>query len=211
MKETLKSFAPPLIAMALIAAAFQFVEHNRQAGYDEGFIAGKASGAEAYQKLKDEVEGERQALANDALEQSRAAAQSLAEQIRRGDELALKLATTKDELRRNTDKLTGEINRVTTLYRRAVDAPPEPLPVAVFTAGFVRVWNEAHYPVRVPVSAGQPISRAVALAGSPGAADDLDSGITPAVLLTNHVRNSEKHAACRAQLTSLIEYYTHGR
>ncbi|MNE92803.1 hypothetical protein D3C76_1595530 [compost metagenome] len=59
--------------------------------------------------------------------------------------------------------------------------------------------------------AGQPTSRAVALTGNPGAADDLDSGITGAVLLTNHVRNSEKHAACRAQLTSLIEYYTHGR
>jgi hypothetical protein len=209
MKEILKSFAPPLIAMALITAVFLFVEHNRQAGYDEGFIAGKASGEEEYQQLKDEVESKRLALANDALEQSKAAAQSLAEQTRRGDELALKLVTTKDELRRNTDKLTGEINRVTTLYRRALDAPPEPLPTAVFTAGFVRVWNESNYPVAVP--AGQPTSRAVAPAGSPGAADDLDSGITPAVLLTNHVRNSEKHAACRAQLTSLIEYYTHGR
>jgi hypothetical protein len=209
MKETLKWFAPLLIAVVLIAAALLFVESTRQAGYDEGFIAGKAEGAEAYQKLKDEVQGERLALASAALAKAQAAAKSLQEQTKRGDDLASQLTTTKDEFRRNTDKLTGEINRVTTLYRRTLDALPEPLPTAVFTTGFVRVWNESLNPTAV--RARQPSSGSAATSGVPGAADDLDSGITPAVLLNNQVRNSEKHASCRAQLTSLIEYYTHGR
>lgn len=209
MKETFKWFAPLLIALALVGSVFLFVEHTRQAGYDEGFTAGKAKGTEAYQKLKGEIDEERVALVREALAKAQAAAQSLQEQTARGDELASKLATTKDQLRRNTDKLNGEIERVTTLYRRALDAPPEPLPVAVFTTGFVRVWNESLNPVAMHAS--QPISGAAASAGSTGAADDLDSGITPAVLLKNQVRNSEKHASCRTQLTSLIEYYTHGR
>lgn len=209
MKETLKWFAPLLIAVVLIAAALLFVESTRQAGYDEGFIAGKAEGAEAYQKLKDEVQGERLELASDALAKAQAAAQSLLEQTKRGDALASQLTTTKQELRSNTDKLTGEINRVTTLYRRAVDAQPEPLPTAVFTTGFVRVWNESLNPAAV--RARQSTSGPAATSGGSGATDDLDSGITPAVLLDNQVRNSEKNASCRAQLTSLIEYYTHGR
>lgn len=209
MKETLKWFAPLLIALGLVGAVILFVEHTRQAGYDEGFIAGEAKGAEPYQKLKDEVEGERLALAREDLAKAQATAQLILEQTKRGDDLASQLVTTKQELRRNTDKLTGEINRVTTLYRRALDAPPEPLPTAVFTTGFVRVWNEGLNPTAM--RARQPASGAAATSGSPGAADDLDSGVTPAVLLTNQVRNSEKHASCRAQLTSLIEYYTHGR
>ncbi|MCK1791183.1 DNA-packaging protein [Pseudomonas violetae] len=209
MKEILKLFALPLIAMALIAAAFLFVEHNRQAGYDEGFIAGKAKGTEAYQELKDKVEGEKLALATEALAKAKAVAQLLQEQTERGNELASKLATTKQELRRNTDRLNGEIKHVTTLYRRTLDAVPEPLPVAVFTAGFVRVWNESLNPIAMHT--GQPVSGTAAPSGRTGTADDLDSGITPAVLLTNQVRNSEKHASCRAQLKSLIEYYTHGR
>lgn len=209
MKETLKWFAPLLIAVILVAAVLQFVGSTRQAGYDEGVIAGKAEGAEAYQKLKDEVQGERLELASEALAKAQAAANSLLEQTKRGDDLASQLTTTKQELRRNTDKLTGEINRVTTLYRRALDAPPEPLPTAVFTTGFVRVWNDSLTPAAM--RARPPASGPFATSGRPGAADDLDSGITPAALLTNQVRNSEKHASCRAQLTSLIEYYTHGR
>jgi hypothetical protein len=209
MKETLKWFAPLLIALGLVAAVFLFIENTRQAGYDEGVIAGMAKGAEPYQKLKDEVEGERLVRAREDLAKAQATAQLILEQTKRGDDLASQLVTTKQELRRNTDKLTGEINRVTTLYRRALDATPEPLPTAVFTTGFVRVWNEGLNPTAM--RARQPASGAAATSGGPGAVDDLDSGITPAVLLTNQVRNSEKHASCRAQLTSLIEYYTHGR
>lgn len=209
MKEAIKWFAPLLIAVVLVSAVLLFIGSTRQAGYDEGFIAGKAERAEAYQKLKDEIQGERLEHANDALAKAQAAAKSLLEQTKRGDDLASQLTTTKEELRRNTDKLTGEINRVTTLYRRAVDAQPEPLPTAVFTTGFVRLWNESLNPTAV--RARQPASGSAATSRSPRAADDLDSGITPAVLLNNQVRNSEKHASCRAQLTSLIEYYTHGR
>lgn len=202
MKETLKVFAPILVVLALVSLVFLTLRSNHQDGYDKGYEAAKAEGDIALATLKLEA-------ADKARRQADESAQVLRAQTKRGDDLVYQLATTKQELRRTTDQLTGEIHRVTTLYRRALDAPPEPLPAAVFTTGFVRVWNEGLNPAAM--RAGQPTSGAAAPAGRSGAADDLDSGVTPADLLTNHVRNSEKHKACRAQLTSLIEYYTYGR
>lgn len=209
MKVLLKSVMPFLVYVLVIALAVFIVHWNRQDGYDEGFKVAKAEGDAALSDLRGEIATGKQQAAEQARVAAETATQALAVEIKRGDVLASQLATAKDELRKNTDRLTGEIQRVTTRYRRALDAPPEPLPAAVFTTGFVRVWNKALNPVAMYAS--QPTSGTAAPAGSPGAADDLDSGITPAALLTNQVRNSEKHAVCRAQLTSLIEYYTHGR
>ena len=125
----------------------------------------------------------------------------------KGNQLASQLADTKENLRQTTDRLKGDIARVTTLYRRALDAKPEPLPVAVFTTGFVRVWNTANGittspALQTPNSSG----RAAAPASGPGSADDLDSGITQDQLLTNQVRNAELHGICRAQLEGLINW-----
>ncbi|PTT90097.1 hypothetical protein DBR45_56725 [Pseudomonas sp. HMWF031] len=51
----------------------------------------------------------------------------------------------------------------------------------------------------------------VASAGGAGATDSLDSSLGQAALLLNHNRNSERAAACRAQLNSLIDWNTNGR
>lgn len=209
MKEALKVFAPLLVALVLVASAFLILRSSHQDGYDEGYRTAQAEGATELEALKSRIAQERLEVAEESRRQADEFAQALHAQTKRGDDLVYQLATTKQELRRTTDKLNGEIQRVTTLYRRSLDAPPEPLPAAVFTTGFVRVWNEALNPAAM--RAGEPASGAAAPAGRAGAADDLDSRITPADLLTNQVRNSEKHATCRAQLTRLIEYYTHGR
>ncbi len=125
----------------------------------------------------------------------------------RGNQLATQLADFKETQRKTTDRLTGDIARVTKLYRRALDAQAEPLPVAVFTTGFVRVWNTANG--LAPSPQCQPRNgsgRTSAPASGAGTADDLDSGVTQEHLLTNQVRNGELHGVCRAQLTSLINW-----
>ncbi|MNM85225.1 hypothetical protein D3C81_973350 [compost metagenome] len=128
-----------------------------------------------------------------------------------GNQLAADLVAKRDELRTVTEKLTGDIKRVTTLYRRALDAQPEALPPALFTVGFVRVWNSALFgtattaTVAVP-SPGSTTSGTDATPSGASAADDLIAGVTRADLLANQVRNGEGYADCRAQLTKLITW-----
>ncbi|PHN55645.1 hypothetical protein AO268_04190 [Pseudomonas sp. ICMP 8385] len=85
--------------------------------------------------------------------------------------------------------------------------PPEPLPAAVFTTGFVRVWNAANGITpgsAMPTPNGS--GRTPAPASGTGTADDLDSGVTQEQLLTNQVRNGELYGICRAQLKDLINW-----
>lgn len=198
MSSVAKYLAPLVIAIVLIGLALL----NRQGGYDEGFRVAKAEGDKALSDYRGEI-------ATAARKVAETAALNLAAEAKRGDGLAAQLVAKNIELRKHTEQLNGEIARVTTLYRRALEAPPEPLPVAVFTTGFVRVWNSAISPDAM--LSGKPTGDAVAYAGGAGAADQLASGVTQQDLLTNHVRNSEKYASCRAQLKSLIEWNTHGR
>lgn len=198
MSSVTKYLAPLLIAVVLIGLALM----NRQGGYNEGFRVAKAEGDKALSDYRSGIEA-------DARKSAETAALNLAAEAKRGDGLAAQLVAKNIELRKHTEQLNGEISRVTTLYRRALDAPPEPLPVAVFTTGFVRVWNNANSPDAV--LPGKSAGDVVAFAGGAGAADQLASRVTQQDLLTNHVRNSEKYASCRAQLKSLIEWNTHGR
>ena len=177
--------------------------------YDAGFTAAKAEGdkALAQQALAYE-EKNRQAAEGMAAALKVEADKLLAEQAR-GAQLAAELGAKKDELRAVTDKLKGDVERVTTLYRRALGAQLEPLPPADFTAGFVRVWNSALFGTAsaIAVSSATAATSGVDAAGTgAGATDDLIAGITRADLLTNHVRNSEGYAVCRAQLNKLIKW-----
>ncbi|OIN43349.1 hypothetical protein [Pseudomonas costantinii] len=212
MKGLLDLISPATWYLAVIAAVAIGLHLNHQDGYDEGLARGRAEGSAVVERLGKKHAEEKQALAEAAVEAARKAVAELqAEQARR-QVLAAELAETKASHRRNTEKLQGEIARVTTLYRRTLKDEPEALPVGVFTTGFVRVWNEALNPAAVAVSAtSQSTGRAADSLGSTGVADQLDSGVTQADILKNHVRNSEGYASCRVQLKSLIEWYTHGR
>ncbi|MFF3704851.1 DNA-packaging protein [Pseudomonas qingdaonensis] len=206
--SALKPFAVWLVAVGLAVALLAI---NHSAGYDAGFAAAKANGAAALAKQGRDHEAELRYLAESAaMGLKKAAADLLAEQAR-GNQLAADLSTRKEELRTVTDKLSGEVQHVTTLYRRALGAQLEPLPPAGFTSGFVRVWNSALFGTTFPVavsSSGAATGRADASSTGAGTADDLIAGINRADLLSNHVRNSERFAACRAQLNKLIEWNT---
>ncbi|WP_143502037.1 DNA-packaging protein [Pseudomonas sp. Irchel 3E13] len=206
MSAALKPFLAWMLAVGLAVAGLAI---NHSAGYDAGFAAAKAEGEEALAKqaLANEAEKRQAAeLANKALQVE---ADKLVASHAYGAQLATELGDTKDRLRAVTDKLSREVNRVTTLYRRALDAQLEPLPPADFTAGFVRVWNSALFgttaAAAVPASS-TTTSGADASGPGAGAADDLIVGITRADLLTNHNRNSEQYAVCRAQLNDLIKW-----
>ena len=202
MKSLAGLAARVLLLLGVSAAVALTLNLNQQEGYERGYEVAKSEGEVALGKLRLEV-------ANEKKEAAESAAKELAAEKQRGDVLALQLTNKSLELRKNTERLTGEIQRVTTLYRRTLDAPPQPLPVAVFTVGFVRVWNQALTSDAMPAS--QSTSRTASEGGGAGAVEQLAAGITPADLLTNHVRNSESFAKCRAQLNSLIEWNTHGR
>ena len=200
MKGLFDLVKPLLWYVAVIGAVVYGIHLNREDGKDEGYRLGKSEGETAVAVLRQEYAVEKQFAADAALEQLRA-------EQRKGNQLASQLADSKETLRQTTDRLTGDIARVTKLYRRAFNAQPEPLPAAVFTVGFVRVWNTANgidpNPA-MPTTNGS--GRTSAPASGTGTADDLDSGVTQEQLLTNQVRNGELYGVCRAQLKDLINW-----
>ena len=200
MKGLFDLVKPLLWYVAVIGAVVYGIHLNREDGKEEGYRLGKSEGETAIAVLRREYALEKKRTSDTALAQLRT-------EQDKGNELATQLADAKETLRQTTDRLSGEIARVTTLYRRALDAKPEPLPVAVFTNGFVRVWNTAN---GIAPNSAMPTTngpgRTSAPASGAGTADDLDSGVTQEQLLTNQVRNGELYGICRAQLRNLINW-----
>lgn len=197
--------------LALVAVATLTVVRSH--GYDQGFALAKAEGDAALAKQARGHEEEMRRLAESAAIGLKKATDELIASQAYGNQLSADLVAKRDELRTVTEKLTGEIQRVTTLYRRALNAQPEPLPPAVFTVGFVRVWNSALFGTATAAAgavptAGTTTSGADATPSGASAADDLIAGVTRADLLANQVRNGEGYAACRDQLTKLIKWNT---
>ena len=209
MKRLLSLFSPATWCVALIAVVVFGLHVTRQEGYDDGYALAEAKGEKKVADLREAFAQERQALATAAAAAAQKALADLRAEQTKGNQLASQLADTKDELRKKTENLTGEIARVTTLYRRALNAQPEPLPAAVFTNGFVRVWNAAN-----GISTAMPTTNNASGIATPssdaGAADDLDSRVGQAQVLTNQVRNAELHSTCRAQLNNLIDWTNDG-
>ncbi|EKT4504054.1 DNA-packaging protein [Pseudomonas putida] len=197
-----------LLVLAIAVGGVALVYSN---GYDQGFALAKAQGESDLDKQAKVHEAELRYMAESAVIGLKKAADELIASQAYGNQLAADLVAKRDELRAVTDKLTGEIQRVTTLYRRALDEQPESLPPAVFTVGFVRVWNSALFgtttAAAVPPS-GITSSGVDAAAARASAADDLIAGVTRADLLANQIRNGEGYADCRAQLTKLINWNT---
>lgn len=209
----MNSIKPVLVWLLVLAVAVGGLILVYSNGYDQGFALAKAKGDAALSKQTTAHEEELRRLAESAAASLKKAADELIASQAYGNQLAADLVAKRDELRAVTEKLNGEIQRVTTLYRRALDAQPEALPPAVFTVGFVRVWNNALFGTATASSAAVPstgttTSGADATPSGPSAADDLIAGVTRADLLANQIRNGEGYAACRAQLTQLIEWNT---
>lgn len=196
------SLLRPLVPLLLIAALFWLHDSMLQDAHDAGFAQAKSDGDLALEKLRLEHAEAQLSLAHVAVASAKAAAKKLRDEQARNDHLAAELAEQQRTHRTTTDRLTGEIARVNDLYRDALDAPPKPLPACVFTAGWVRVYDEA---TGAAVPATTDTSRATAQVAEGKAAEQLDSGISQRAVLEHHVSYAEQCRNTSAQLDLLID------
>lgn len=191
----LRKLLPSVVVIGLLGALC-LVFWNL--GYDVAESRGSASLEQLRRHhAEQETDRARQAEAN-----AKATAKKLQEEQARNDRLAADLAAAQRQHRETTDRLTGEIARVNKLYRRALDAAPEPLPACVFTAGWVRIYDEATGArMPAPTSSG----RAAAPAGEADPAEQLDTGLSQGDVLAHHVRYAEQCKGIADQLNRLID------
>lgn len=200
------SWIKPAASLLLLGIAAWIVATALTEVYRAGYGKAQAESALALEKLRGEHQEQELARAQAAEASAKAAAKRLQDEQARNDKLASDLAEQQRQHRKTTDYLTGEIARVADLYRKALDAEPEPLPACVFTVGFVRVWDEAtgaRAPATVPAAADP--GRAAAQGADARAAEQLDSGLGQGALLAHHIRYAEQCRNTAAQLDALID------
>lgn len=199
MNSTWLKALAPLLTPALCVATLLIYGHVQ---WSNGFAEAQSTGDTALAKLRlqhAQADTER-ALASER--SAKEAAKTLMDEQIRSDQLASDLAEQQRQSRKITDRLSGEIARVNDLYREALDAPPQRLPACVFTAGWVRVYDEATG-AAVPAI---PDSNAVAASsGKAQALGQLNSGISQSQLLEHHVQYAEQCRNTAAQLDLLID------
>ncbi|MFI8383336.1 hypothetical protein [Pseudomonas sp. NPDC079086] len=199
------SLLRPLVPLLLIGALFWLHDSMLQNARDAGFAQAQSDGDLALEKLRREhvqLDLER-AEAREA--SAKAAAKKLLDEQARNYKLAADLADQQRSNRQTIDRLTGEIARVNDLYRDALDAPPKPLPACVFTAGWVRVYDEATGAVAAGMPTATDTDRAAAQSTEGRAAEQLDSGISQRDVLEHHTRYAEQCRNTGAQLDLLID------
>lgn len=121
----------------------------------------------------------------------------------RGDKLASALELEKNNIKTVTVTQIQRVPVVTKSYAEKFGETLKAIPPAVYTAGFVGVWNNALDP---SVEHELPIPAGVA----PGAAGDPNvarAAIDTPDVLDNAVVNGGKYADCRAQLNKLIDWH----
>lgn len=116
----------------------------------------------------------------------------------RGDKLAGELELEKRNIKTRIVEVVKEIPKVTTVYVEKPGEAPKTIPPAVYTTGYVRLWNNAL--TGLPVATSEPV-------GSTGGSDLARSNIDSPDLLTNHAINASKYAECRAELNKLIDWH----
>lgn len=131
------------------------------------------------------------------------AAKALQAEQQRADALAARLAEQQRQHRTTRDQLQKEVTRVSTLYRKALDAAPEPVPACVFTRGWVRLYDRATG-AELPAAPADPAGT-TAPAADAAAAEQLDSGVDQARLLAHHIDYAEQCRNTSAQLERLID------
>jgi hypothetical protein len=121
----------------------------------------------------------------------------------KGAQLAAELAKEQANVKTVTVTLVKEIPKVTTIYKEKPGAPTQALPSAIYTWGFVRVWDDASDP-----TVKHDVSKSAGVA--PGAAAEADlvrSSVDTAGVLANHIGNAGQYADCRSQLNALIDWH----
>lgn len=173
--------------------------------HQQGYAKAKAEGELALEKLRGTHQAHDLERTKAAADSAKQGAKQLQEEQARNDQLASDLAELQRTLRKTTDRLTGEIDRVNDLYRDALDAQPKPLPACVFTAGWVRVYDEATGAIAAGMPSAADTSRAAAQVAEGRAAEQLNSGISQRDVLAHHIRYAEQCRSTTAQLDALID------
>ncbi|MFL1552484.1 hypothetical protein ACI77I_25945 [Pseudomonas sp. D47] len=169
-------------------------------------VADFFGGAELVQPHPQQIEVIAKIKADTALahlrRDAKEAAIALAVEQARSDQLATHLAQQQRKNRRTTDRLSREIARVNDLYREALDARPKPVPACVFTAEWVRIYDEATG-AAMPAVTGSV--RVTAAPGKPQALGQISSGVSQSQVLEHHVRYAEQCRNTAVQLDLLID------
>lgn len=121
----------------------------------------------------------------------------------RGDKLAADLETEKGNIKTVTVTQIQRVPVVTKSYAEKFGETLKAIPAAVYTVGFVGVYNDALDP---SVEHALPIPAGVA-PGSAGDPNTARASIDTPDVLNNVVVNGGKYADCRAQLNKLIDWH----
>jgi len=139
-------------------------------GHREGYRAAQAEGRATLAKLH---ATQAQLRAQNAEQATR----RLAAEVQHGQQLAQQLAAEREHHATEKQALLKRIAHVTTVYVPVPGAAPEPLPRAVFTAGFVRQYNAAIGLDGAPMPASTRGAAAPGAGQAPAAAQGLDAGL----------------------------------
>jgi hypothetical protein len=137
-----------------------------------------------------------------AAEQTRTAALLRERQLaERGDALAARLAAQQLADADLTAQLKRSLDRVTTVYHPAPDAPLQPLPRCVFTRGFVGVLNTAIGAEPMPAA-----DHAGTADAETDTANSTDSGVSQTDLLDHLTDYGQRCQRLEHQLDALIDW-----
>lgn len=142
------------------------------------------------------MRGDREAAKE--LQAQQAMQKQIDDQRARGDQLAADLEKEKQNIKTVTIEVVKEVPKVVTKYVEKKGEAPKAIPPAIYTNGFVGLWNDS-LSARMPVSASGPD-------GAAGGSDIVRARIDSADILTNHAVNASQYAECRAQLNKLIDF-----
>lgn len=157
-----------LLVAALVGGAFY-------KGWDMRGDREAAKQLEAKKKLQDEIDRQRA----------------------RSEQLASDLEDEKRNIKTVTVEVIKEVPKVTTVYVEKPGEAPKPIPDAVYTWGFVGLYDRALRP-DLPATAGE-------FAHSSSGSSIARAPVGSADILGNHVVNASQYAECRAQLNALID------
>lgn len=115
-----------------------------------------------------------------------------------GDKLAADLEAEKRNIKTVTVEVVKQVPKVVTKYVEKKGEAPKDIPPAVYTNGFVGLWNDS-LAARVPKPTGGADDPA-------GGSDLVRAPFDSADILTNHAVNAGQYAECRAQLNKLIDF-----
>ncbi|SAK98553.1 hypothetical protein AWB80_07550 [Caballeronia pedi] len=120
-----------------------------------------------------------------------------------GSKLSATLAHAQQQVQTVTVTQIQRVPVVTKSYAEQFGETLQAIPPAVYTVGFVGVWNNALDP---SVEHAVPVPAGVA-AGSAGDPNVARAGIDSADVLSNAIVNGGKYAACRNELNALIDWH----